>query len=142
MSGKICKHGKTIKSSNHRTGKMHPLCQAKANELIATFSHSYPVQIIARLRAIVNTRIWKYAMSKADGGHCMIIYNRLWATMKKKGISQYKLINSYQISSGQLDRLRKNSNVSTYTLNQLCNILDCKLEDIAEFKKEWASVCT
>ncbi len=66
----------------------------------------------------------------------MIIYNRLWATMKKKGISQYKLINSYQISSGQLDRLRKNSNVSTYTLNQLCNILDCKLEDIAEFKKE------
>lgn len=66
----------------------------------------------------------------------MIIYDKLWATMKEKGISQYKLINSYQISSGQLDRLRKNSNVSTYTLNQLCNILECKLEDIAEFRKD------
>ncbi|MCH5201873.1 MAG: helix-turn-helix transcriptional regulator, partial [Oscillospiraceae bacterium] len=50
-------------------------------------------------------------------------------------ISQYKLIKNYNISTGQLDRLRKNGNVSTYTLNQLCEILDCKLEDIAEYKK-------
>ena len=45
--------------------------------------------------------------------------------------SQYKLIKEYNISTGQLDRLRKNGNVSTYTLNQLCKILECKLEDIA-----------
>jgi DNA-binding Xre family transcriptional regulator len=56
--------------------------------------------------------------------------------MKQRGISQYKLIKDYNISSGQLDRLRKNGNVNTYTLNQLCNILDCNLEDIAEYKKE------
>ena len=43
----------------------------------------------------------------------MIVYNRLWETMKKQGISQYKLIKDYKISSGQLDRLRKNDNVST-----------------------------
>ena len=53
--------------------------------------------------------------------------------MKNKGISQYKLIKEYQISTGQLDRLRKNGNVNSYTLNQLCKILDCKLEDIAEY---------
>lgn len=46
---------------------------------------------------------------------------------------QYKLIKEYKISTGQLDRLRKNGNVNTYTLNQLCKILDCKLEDIAEY---------
>lgn len=63
----------------------------------------------------------------------MIIYDKLWQTLKQKGISQYKLINEYHVSSGQLDRLRKNSNVNTYTLNQLCEILDCKLEDIAEY---------
>lgn len=63
----------------------------------------------------------------------MIIYDKLWQTLKQKGISQYKLINEFHISSGQLDRLRKNSNVNTYTLNQLCEILDCKLEDIAEY---------
>lgn len=66
----------------------------------------------------------------------MIIYDKLWTTLKEKGISQYKLIKTYNVSTGQLDRLRKNGNVNTFTLNQLCEILDCKLEDIAEFIKE------
>ena len=63
----------------------------------------------------------------------MIVYDRLWEQMKKKGISQYRLIKEYGFSSGQLDRLRKNDNISTYTLNRLCEILDCQLEDIAEY---------
>ena len=66
----------------------------------------------------------------------MIVFNKLWETMKIKGISQYKLIKEYQISTGQLDRLRKNENVNSYTLNQLCKILGCKLEDIAEYVEE------
>lgn len=66
----------------------------------------------------------------------MIVYDKLWDTLKERGISQYKLIKEYQISSGQLDRLRKNENVSTYTLNQLCKILNCRLEEIAEYKKD------
>ena len=65
----------------------------------------------------------------------MIVYDKLWQTMKDKNVSQYKLIKNYHISNGQLDRLRKNGNVSTFTLNTLCEILDCKLEDIAEYKK-------
>lgn len=64
----------------------------------------------------------------------MIVYDRLWDQMKKREISQYKLIKEYGVSSGQLDRLRKNDNVSTYTLNRLCEILECGLEDIAEYK--------
>jgi len=63
----------------------------------------------------------------------MIVYNRLWTTLKEKNISQYKLIKEYNISTGQLDRLRKNGNVNTFTLNQLCKILNCRLEDIAEY---------
>lgn len=63
----------------------------------------------------------------------MIKYDRLWKTMKEKGISQYKLIKDYKVSTGQIDRLRKNANVSTYTLNQLCKILNCSLSDIAEY---------
>ncbi len=66
----------------------------------------------------------------------MIVYDRLWATMRDRGVSQYKLIRDYHVSSGQLDRLRKNENVSTYTLSQLCRILNCKLEDIAEYKDD------
>lgn len=75
----------------------------------------------------------KIIQSKYAGGLAMIVYNRLWETMKKKGISQYKLIKDYKVSSGQLDRLRKNDNVSTFTLNQLCKILDCSLDEVAEY---------
>ena len=66
----------------------------------------------------------------------LIIFDKLWQTMKEKNISQYSLIKDYGFSSGQLDRLRKNGNINTYTLNQLCKILDCSLEDIAEYIDE------
>ena len=66
----------------------------------------------------------------------MIKYDRLWKTMTEKGISQYRLIKDYHISTGQLDRLRKNESVSTFTLNQLCKILKCRLEDVAEYVEE------
>lgn len=63
----------------------------------------------------------------------MIVYDRLWVELRKKGISQYKLIHEYGISTGQLDRIRKNGNINTYTLDTLCKILGCRLEDIAEY---------
>ena len=66
----------------------------------------------------------------------MICYDKLWKTMKEKGISQYKLIKDYGFSSGQLDRLRKNDNVNTYTLDQLCRILDCDIVDIARYVRD------
>ncbi len=65
----------------------------------------------------------------------MIVYDKLWSTMKQKNISQYALIKKYNISTGQLDRLRKNGNVSTHTLDVLCDILECDLSDIAEYRK-------
>ena len=66
----------------------------------------------------------------------MISFEPLWNTMKIKGISQYTLIKDYGFSSGQLDRLRKNANVNSYTINRLCNILDCRIEDICTFYKD------
>ena len=63
----------------------------------------------------------------------MIKYDRLWHTMKAKGITQYKLIHNYHVSTGLLDRIRKNQNISTYSLNTLCHILDCQVEDIMEY---------
>ena len=65
----------------------------------------------------------------------MISYDRLWCTMKKKGISTYVLREQHNIDSKTIRRLKANHNVTVETLNRLCEILDCRLEDIVEFKK-------
>lgn len=62
----------------------------------------------------------------------MVSYNRLWETMEKRKISQYRLIKEYGLSTGQMSRLRKNAYVSTHTLETLCRILDCRIEEIVE----------
>ena len=62
----------------------------------------------------------------------MIRYDRLWETMKRQGISQYDLYTHHNVNRSQLDRLRKNLNVETNTIDRLCNILNCRVEDIME----------
>ena len=66
----------------------------------------------------------------------MITYNRLWETMEKRKISQYRLIKEFGLSSGQMSRLKKNTYVSTHTLETLCRILDCRIEDVMEVSFE------
>ncbi len=66
----------------------------------------------------------------------MIIYNRLWDTMKKKGISTYRLRESYGFNTKTIAKLRNNGTVTTQTLNKLCWILNCELSDIAEYVKD------
>ena len=66
----------------------------------------------------------------------MILYERLWETMKQKQISQYRLIRYYGFSAGQIGRMKKNCYVSTHTIDVLCKILDCKVEDIMEFRPD------
>ncbi|MBE6749814.1 MAG: helix-turn-helix transcriptional regulator [Ruminococcaceae bacterium] len=66
----------------------------------------------------------------------MISYEPLYKTLKEKDISTYKLINEYGISRSLLDRLKHNRPISTVTLNDLCNILHCKVEDILVFTED------
>lgn len=66
----------------------------------------------------------------------MISYEPLYRTMKEKGISTYKLINEYGISRSLLDRLKHNKPISTVTLNDLCTIFDCRVEDVMVFIKD------
>lgn len=65
----------------------------------------------------------------------MIVFNKLWQTMRHKDISQYKLINEYDISPSILTRLKRNESVSTNTIERLCIILDCDISDIMELEK-------
>lgn len=65
----------------------------------------------------------------------MIVYNRLWKTMALKGVTQYKLITN-GISHSTLSRLKKNQTVNTDTLDKLCIILKCNIEEIVEYIEE------
>ena len=63
----------------------------------------------------------------------MIDYSPFWETLKNSSETTYTLINKHHLSSSTLDKLRNNKPVNTTTLNDLCRILDCRLEDIAQY---------
>lgn len=63
----------------------------------------------------------------------MIRYDPLWKTMKKKNATTYTLREKHHISHATVQRLQRNQPVSTHTLDKLCRLLDCRLEDVAEY---------
>ena len=66
----------------------------------------------------------------------MITYEPFYRTLKEKNITTYKLITQYNISRSLIDRLKHNKPVTTVTLNDLCKILGCKIEDVVEYIEE------
>ena len=68
----------------------------------------------------------------------MIVFDKLWAIMEKRGISTYQLREKCGIDSKTVRRLRANENVKTKTLDKLCVALSCGLEDIAEYVPDQA----
>ena len=66
----------------------------------------------------------------------MITYAPLYKTLKEKNMSTYKLINSYNMSRSLIDRLKHDKPITTTTINDLCIILNCKVEDIILFIQE------
>ena len=63
----------------------------------------------------------------------MIDYSPFWNTLNNSTESTYTLINKHHISSSTIDKLRKNKPMNTTTLNDLCRIFDCRLEEIAQY---------
>ena len=64
----------------------------------------------------------------------MISYAPLWSTMEKLGITKYQLIYHWGISSNTLRRMGHSEPISSNTLNELCLILNCNVEDILKFE--------
>ena len=63
----------------------------------------------------------------------MISYRPFWDTLRASPESTYTLIKNHHISSSTIDKLRKDKPVNTTTLNDLCRILQCRIEDIVEY---------
>ena len=66
----------------------------------------------------------------------MIKYDKIWETMKIRKVSQYALLKTYGVSTGTLHRLRKNLPITTTTIDDLCKILNCNVEDIMEYVQD------
>lgn len=66
----------------------------------------------------------------------MISYEPFYATMKRKGVTTYKLIKDFNVSRSLIDRLKHNKPISTVTLNDLCNMLECDITDIIKYEKD------
>ncbi len=62
----------------------------------------------------------------------MIDYSPLWATMKQKQVSQYRLLRE-GIDNRTLDGLKKGKNITLLTVEKLCVILNCTPNDIVRF---------
>ena len=63
----------------------------------------------------------------------MIIYDALWKTMKEKGFTKYRPIHKHGIAQATISRMVKNMPTSSTTIDELCKILDCRVEDIITF---------
>ena len=62
----------------------------------------------------------------------MIKFDPLWKTMERRGITQYDLYTHHNVNRSQINRLRQNQNVEVNTIDKLCNILKCNVQDIME----------
>jgi len=63
----------------------------------------------------------------------IISYEGFWEVLKKRGISQYKLIMQHGVSNSQLNHIRKGGHITTATINKLCKLLDCEISDIVAY---------
>lgn len=66
----------------------------------------------------------------------MITYEPFFKTLKEKRITTYYLINHYGFSKGTLDSLKQGRNINISTLDNLCQLLDCRPEDIIRYTPE------
>lgn len=65
----------------------------------------------------------------------MISYKPFYDTLFKKGITEYNLIYKQGISANTLYRMKQGKAITTKTLDELCEILDCTVSDIIEYSK-------
>ena len=63
----------------------------------------------------------------------MVVYTPFWDTLRESNESTYTLIKNHHISSSTIDKLRKNKPLNTTTINDLCRILNCKVEHIMKY---------
>lgn len=62
-----------------------------------------------------------------------IKYDKLFALMREKGLTSYKIRQENIISQGALTSIRAGKSVTMDTIEKLCKALQCQPGDIVEF---------
>ena len=61
-----------------------------------------------------------------------ISYNKLWKMLIDKNMKKSDLREKAGISSSSLAKLGKGGNITTDVLLRICEVMDCRIEDILE----------
>ena len=90
------------------------------------------VFILAKLFDEKNTTYAELIRVKGAAAH-MISYSPFWKTLENSDENWYTLTKKHHMSHSTLHRLKHNMDISTKTVNDLCRILNCRIQDIAEY---------
>ena len=90
------------------------------------------VFILAKLFDEKNTTYAELIRVKGAAAH-MISYSPFWKTLENSDENWYTLTKKHHMSHSTLHRLKHNMDISTQTVNDLCRILNCRIQDIAEY---------
>lgn len=66
----------------------------------------------------------------------MVSYEPFWNTLKERNISTYQLINKQGILPDTIQRLRSGRPITTTTINTLCMVIGCTVDQIMEYVPE------
>jgi len=65
-----------------------------------------------------------------------ISYNKLWKMLIDKNMKKSDLREKAGISSASLAKLGKGDNITTDVLLRICEVMDCRIEDILEMVRD------
>lgn len=85
---------------------------------------------------IDNCQYKEYTLCWRKGCEAVISYEPFYRTLKQRNISTYQLIRDFGVSRSLLDRLKHDKPIRTQTIDDLCRFLDCRVEDILEYRKD------
>lgn len=70
---------------------------------------------------------------EGNRGDTVITFDPLWKTLERKKITKYALIHKYNVSQTTLYRMFHNENITLDTINTLCELLECGLDDVINY---------
>ena len=66
----------------------------------------------------------------------MIKYTPFWKTLAKSNESTYRLIHKHNKSSSIIKKIKNNRGITTTTIDDLCKLLHCRVEDILVYEED------